>query len=100
MKKPGKKYRASKAKVESGKKYSLDDACTLLPQTKVAKFDETVDIAIRLGVDPKHADQMVRGAVILPHGVGKTARVVVVAKGDKAKEAADAGADHVGAEEL
>ena len=68
----------------------------MLPETKVAKFDESVDIAVRLGVDPKHADQMVRGAVVLPHGTGKTMRVAVIAKGDKAKEAQDAGADFVG----
>lgn len=96
----GKKYRKARAKVDSARKYSLDEACALLPETAVAKFDESVDIAVRLGVDPKHADQMVRGAVVLPHGTGKTVRVAVVAKGDKAKEAQDAGADHVGAEEL
>ena len=71
-----------------------------MPETKVAKFDESVDIAVRLGVDPKHADQMVRGAVVLPHGTGKSQRVVVVAKGDKANEARAAGADAVGAEDL
>jgi large subunit ribosomal protein L1 len=71
-----------------------------LPDTKVAKFDESVDIAVRLGVDPKHADQMVRGAIVLPHGTGKTLRVAVIAKGDKAKDAQDAGADFVGAEDL
>jgi large subunit ribosomal protein L1 len=71
-----------------------------LPDTKVAKFDESVDIAVRLGVDPKHADQMVRGAIVLPHGTGKTLRVAVIAKGDKAKDAKDAGADFVGAEDL
>jgi large subunit ribosomal protein L1 len=96
----GKKYRGAAAKVDRSKKYSLQDACTLLPQTKVAKFDESVDIAVRLGVDPKHADQMVRGAVVLPHGTGKSQRVAVVAKGDKANEARAAGADFVGAEDL
>jgi large subunit ribosomal protein L1 len=96
----GKKYRNSAAKVDRSKKYTLDDACTLLPQTKIAKFDESVDIAVRLGVDPKHADQMVRGAVVLPHGTGKSQRVAVVAKGDKAAEARAAGADFVGAEDL
>src|SRR5215203_5046460 len=96
----GKKYRGAAAKVDRAKKYTLDDACTLLPETKVAKFDESVDIAVRLGVDPKHADQMVRGAVVLPHGTGKSQRVAVVAKGDKANEARAAGADFVGAEEL
>ena len=96
----GKKYRGSAAKVDRAKKYSLDEACKLLPQTKVAKFDESVDIAVRLGVDPKHADQMVRGAVNLPPGTGKTVRVAVVAKGDKANEARAAGADFVCAEDL
>ena len=100
MAKHGKKYTAAAAKVERGKKYGIDEACKLLPETKVAKFDESVDIAVRLGVDPKHADQMVRGAVVLPHGTGKSARVVVVAKGDKANEARAAGADAVGAEDL
>src|SRR5450432_3391395 len=96
----GKKYRTSAAKVDRGKKYSLEEACKLLPQTTVAKFDESVDIAVRLGVDPKHADQMVRGAIVLPHGTGKSQRVAVVAKGDKANEARAAGADTVGAEDL
>jgi large subunit ribosomal protein L1 len=96
----GKKYRSAAAKVDRAKKYSLEDACKLLPETKVAKFDESVDIAVRLGVDPKHADQMVRGAIVLPHGTGKSQRVAVVAKGDKANEARAAGADFVGAEDL
>jgi large subunit ribosomal protein L1 len=96
----GKKYKSAAEKVDRTKRYSLEDACKLLPQTKVAKFDESVDIAVRLGVDPKHADQMVRGAVVLPHGTGKSQRVAVVAKGDKANEARAAGADFVGAEEL
>src|SRR3954465_9615845 len=96
----GKKYRRVSSKVDRTKRYSLEDACKLLPGTKVAKFDESVDIAVRLGVDPKHADQMVRGAVVLPHGTGKSSRVAVVAKGDKANEARAAGADFVGAEDL
>jgi large subunit ribosomal protein L1 len=96
----GKNFRNASAKVESGKRYSIQEACKLVPETKVAKFDESVDIAVRLGVDPKHADQMVRGAVVLPHGTGKSQRVVVVAKGDKANEARAAGADTVGAEDL
>ncbi len=97
----GKKFRAAAAKRSPEKKYSMDEAFTLLPQMKISeKFDESVDLAIRLGVDPKHADQMVRGAVNLPHGTGKTTRVVVFAKGDKAKEAQEAGADAVGAEDL
>jgi large subunit ribosomal protein L1 len=96
----GKKFRNAFAKVERGKRYPIDEACKLIPDTKVAKFDESVDIAVRLGVDPKHADQMVRGAVVLPHGTGKTKKVVVFAKGDRAKEAEAAGADVVGAEDL
>jgi large subunit ribosomal protein L1 len=96
----GKKYRRVATKVDRTKRYALDEACKLLPETKVANFDESVDIAVRLGVDPKHADQMVRGAVVLPHGTGKSARVAVVAKGDKANEARAAGADFVGAEDL
>ncbi len=96
----GKKYDAARAKVDRTRRYPLEEACKLLPETKIAKFDESVDIAVRLGVDPKHADQMVRGAVVLPHGTGKSQRVIVVAKGDKANEARDAGADAVGAEDL
>ena len=96
----GKKYRRVASKVDRTKRYALEEACKLLPETKVANFDESVDIAVRLGVDPKHADQMVRGAVVLPHGTGKSSRVAVVAKGDKANEARAAGADFVGAEDL
>jgi large subunit ribosomal protein L1 len=97
----GKKYRAASEKVNREKKYSMDEAFNILPELKIStKMDETVDLAIRLGVDPKHADQMVRGAVNLPHGTGKTMRVIVFAKGDKAKEAVEAGADAVGAEDL
>jgi large subunit ribosomal protein L1 len=96
----GKNFRNASAKVDRGRRYTIEEACKLVPETKVAKFDESVDIAVRLGVDPKHADQMVRGAVVLPHGTGKSQRVVVVAKGDKANEARAAGADTVGAEEL
>jgi large subunit ribosomal protein L1 len=96
----GKKYRSAVEKVDRNKKYNADEACALLPQTRISKkMDETVDIAVRLGVDPKHADQMVRGAVVLPHGTGKTKRVIVIAKPDKAKEALDAGADYAGGEE-
>jgi large subunit ribosomal protein L1 len=100
MRRHGKKYKASATKVDRTKRYTLEEACKILPSTKVAKFDESVDIAVRLGVDPKHADQMVRGAVVLPHGTGKSSRVAVVAKGDKANEAKAAGADFVGAEDL
>ena len=96
----GKKFKNASAKIDRTKRYLLEDACKLLPETKIAKFDESVDIAVRLGVDPKHADQMVRGAVVLPHGTGKSQRVIVVAKGDKANEARAAGADAVGAEDL
>ncbi len=96
----GKKFKNASAKIDRTKRYLLEEACKLLPETKIAKFDESVDIAVRLGVDPKHADQMVRGAVVLPHGTGKSQRVIVVAKGDKANEAKAAGADAVGAEDL
>jgi large subunit ribosomal protein L1 len=97
----GKKFKKAAEQVNREKKYSVEEAFALLPKLKISeKFDETVDVAIRLGVDPKHADQMVRGAVNLPHGTGKTTRVVVFAKGDKAKEAQEAGADAVGAEDL
>jgi len=96
----GKKYAEALKKIEFGKKYSVQDGFNLVPQVAFAKFDETVDVAFNLGVDPKHADQMVRGAVVLPHGIGKSVRVVVLAKGEKAKEAAAAGADSVGADDL
>ncbi len=98
--KQSKKYSAAQAKIEIGKMYSLDAGFKLLPDVAYAKFDETVDVAFSLGVDPKHADQMVRGALVLPHGTGKTLRVVVLAKGDKAREAETAGADRVGADDL
>lgn len=100
MGKRGKKYIEAKKKVDRNKKYRLEDAIRLVTETGQARFDETVDIAIRLGVDPKKADQMVRGSVVLPHGTGKTSRVLVFAKGEKAKEAEEAGADYVGAEDL
>ncbi|MBL8678011.1 MAG: 50S ribosomal protein L1 [Myxococcales bacterium] len=86
--------------VDTAKRYSLDEAAQLVKKGAKAKFDETVEIAVRLGVNPKHADQMVRGAIVLPHGTGQTVRVLVFAKGDKAKDAQAAGADHVGAEDL
>jgi large subunit ribosomal protein L1 len=100
MGKKGKKYREALAKIDRLKKYSLEEALQLAISTSYAKFDETVDIAVRLGVDPRHADQMVRGSVLLPHGVGKTVRVIVFAKGEKEKEALEAGADAVGSEDL
>ncbi len=101
MVKAGKKYAAALKLVDREKRYNMEEAFDLLPKLKISsKFDETVDLAVRLGVDPKHADQMVRGAVNLPHGTGKSVRIVVFAKGDKAKEALDAGANFVGAEDL
>src|SRR5919205_165648 len=96
----GKKFKAAFAKVDRNKRYSVEDGMKLVKETATKKFDESVDAAINLGVDPKHADQMVRGAVVLPHGMGKAVRVAVFAKGDKAREAQDAGADVVGAEDL
>lgn len=96
----GKKYREGAAKVDPLKSYTVQDGIKLVLDTAYAKFDESVDVAYNLGVDPKHSDQMVRGAVVLPHGVGKSVRVAVVAKGEKAKEATAAGADFVGAEDL
>lgn len=95
----GKKYEKAAQSVDSKQRYSIAEACALVPKVKVAKFDETVDAAVRLGVNPRHADQMVRGAVVLPHGTGKSKRVLVIAKPDKAKEALDAGADYAGGEE-
>ena len=96
----GKKYREVVQKVDKILRYTLEEGCKLLPETGRAKFDESVDVAVRLGVNPKYADQMVRGAVVMPHGTGKSVRVAVFAKGEKAKEALDAGADIVGAEDL
>ena len=96
----GKKYNAAIAKVDISKAYSLEDAVKLVPETATAKFDETVDMAVRLGVDTKQSDQMVRGAVVLPNGTGKKIRVLVFAKGEKEKEAKDAGADFIGGEDL
>ena len=100
MGKTGKRVKAINEKVESSKKYSLDDAFKLVEETATAKFDETIDVALRLGVDPKQSDQQVRGAVSLPNGLGKPVRVLVFAKGPKEKEAQEAGADFVGADDL
>jgi large subunit ribosomal protein L1 len=86
--------------IDKARKYTVEEACTLVKQAKYAKFDETVDLAIRLGVNPKHADQMVRGAIVLPHGTGQTVRVLVFAKGEKEKEARDAGADFAGSDDM
>ena len=99
MKKHGKKYTAARELVED-RPYALDEAVPLVQKIKFANFDETVALSIRLGVDPKHADQMVRGTVVLPHGLGKTKRVLVIASAAKQKEAEEAGADIVGGEEL
>jgi large subunit ribosomal protein L1 len=88
------------AQVDRAKKYTVEEAVSLVKKTSVAKFDETVDIAVRLGVNPKHADQMVRGAIVLPHGTGQTLRVLVFAKGEKVNEARGAGADEVGSDDL
>jgi large subunit ribosomal protein L1 len=95
----GKKFEAAKAQVQD-RTYTIEEAIPLVQKLKYTRFDETVEVAVRLGVDPKHADQMVRGTVVLPHGLGKTKRVLVIAGGDKQREAQDAGADHVGGEEL
>lgn len=99
MIKAGKKYQAS-AKLIDKPAYTLGDAMPLLKKAAFAKFDETVEVAMRLGVDPKHADQMVRGTVVLPHGLGKTKRVVVIASGDKVREGREAGADEVGGDDI
>jgi large subunit ribosomal protein L1 len=96
----GKKYEEAKKRIDRNKRYDLEMGIQILKETAKAKFDESVDMAIRLGVNPKHSDQMVRGTVALPHGVGKAVRVLVFAKGEKEKEARDAGADFVGADDL
>lgn len=100
MAKHGKKFRKAQEKVIINKYYSLDKACNLVKTTKSAKFDESVDVAINLGVDPRHAEQMVRGIVSLPHGIGKKIKIAVFAKGLLANEAIEAGADIVGGDEL
>ena len=101
MAKPGKRYRAAAAQIDRTRRYPLDEAVrTLLTAGGATKFDETVELAVKLGVDPRQADQNVRGTVLLPHGTGKNVRVLVFAKGEKAKEAQEAGADHVGAEDI
>ncbi|MFH1117553.1 MAG: 50S ribosomal protein L1 [Pseudomonadota bacterium] len=94
------KKNEARQKVDRSKKFSVNEGLETALSTVYAKFDESVDVAVRLGVDPRHADQMVRGTCVLPHGTGKTVRVLVFARGDKEKEAKDAGADHVGGEEL
>jgi large subunit ribosomal protein L1 len=100
MKKRGKKFAAAQAQIAPDRSYTIEDAVPLMQKVKFAKFDETVELSLRLGVDPKHADQMVRGTVVLPHGLGKSKRVLAIAGGEKQKEATEAGADIVGGEEL
>ncbi len=100
MGKIGKKQKEARGKVDREKQYAPKDALALVKEVAPAKFDETVELAVRLGVNPKHADQQVRGAVVLPHGTGKELKVLVFAKGDKAREAEEAGADFVGGEDL
>ncbi|MBN1277640.1 MAG: 50S ribosomal protein L1 [Deltaproteobacteria bacterium] len=100
MGKRGKKYEEKIQNVDKLKKYNFEEAIQMALDCSYAKFDEGVDVAVRLGVDPRHADQMIRGAVVLPNGIGKDVRVAVFAKGEKEKEAVDAGADYVGSEDL
>ncbi|PYM16292.1 MAG: 50S ribosomal protein L1 [Candidatus Rokuibacteriota bacterium] len=99
-KRGSKRYDTATKRIDTERSYALEEAVSLLKELPAAKFDETVDFSVRLGVDPKHADQMVRGAVVLPHGIGKSVRVAVFAKGEKEREAREAGADVVGAEDL
>src|SRR5512140_2084060 len=99
MRKTGKKFAAARQQVPD-RPHTIEDAVALMQKVKFDKFDETVEIALRLGVDPKHADQMVRGTVVLPHGLGKSKKVLAIAGGEKQKEAKDAGADEVGGDDL
>ena len=100
MKKHGKKYRAALDKIEPGRKYNLDTAIAKVKEIAFAKFDETVELTVWLGVDPRKADQLVRGTIVLPHGLGKSKTVLVIAQGDKVREAEEAGADIVGGEDI
>ena len=100
MRTHGRKFTAARAQVAADRTYSIEEAIPLVQKVKFAKFDDTIDLSLRLGVDPKHADQMVRGTVVLPFGLGKSKRVLAIAGGEKQKEAQDAGADIVGGEEL
>ncbi len=100
MRRRGRKYQAARAQIGADRAYTIEDAVPLVQKVKFAKFDETVELTLRLGVDPKHADQMVRGTVVLPHGLGRTKRVLAIAGGEKQKEAQEAGADFVGGEEV
>ncbi|MBR0061636.1 MAG: 50S ribosomal protein L1, partial [Selenomonadaceae bacterium] len=100
MAKQSKRFREAQALVEDGKFYSADEAVELVKKTATAKFDETIEMHVRLGVDPKYADQQVRGAIVLPHGIGKTKKVLAFVAGEKAQEAEAAGADYVGSDDL
>jgi len=100
MKKHGKKYRAAAEKIEAGRKYNLDEAVSKVKEIAFAKFDETVELTVWLGVDPRKADQLVRGTIVLPHGIGKNKTVLVIAQGEKIKEAEEAGADLVGGQDM
>src|SRR3954453_5949986 len=100
MRRRGKKYSAARAQIAADRSYTIEDAIPLVQKVKYAKFDETIEVSLRLGVDPKHADQMVRGTVVLPHGLGKSKKVAAIAGGEKQKEAQDAGADIVGGDDL
>jgi large subunit ribosomal protein L1 len=100
MRKHGKKYRGAEEKIEAGRKYSLDEGVVKVKEIAFAKFDETVELTMWLGVDPRKADQLVRGTVVLPHGLGKSKRVLVIAQGEKIKEAEEAGADFIGGEDM
>jgi large subunit ribosomal protein L1 len=100
MGKKGKKYGDSAQKIDRSRRYKFEEAVQLTVESAYAKFDETIDLAVKLGVDPRHADQMIRSSVVLPHGVGKEVRVVVFAKGEKEREALDAGADYAGSDDL
>jgi large subunit ribosomal protein L1 len=100
MKKHGKKYRAAIEKFDAGRKYTLEEAVTKVKEIAFAKFDETVELTMWLGVDPRKADQLVRGTIVLPHGLGRSKSVLVIAQGDKVREAQEAGADFVGGEDM
>src|SRR3954469_10643500 len=100
MKKHGKKYRAAAEKIEAGRKHNLEEAVAKVKEIAFAKFDETVELTVWLGVDPRKADQLVRGTLVLPHGLGRSKTVVVIAQGDKLREAEEAGADFVGGEDI
>ena len=100
MKRHGKKYRAAAEKIEADRKYNLDEGVAKVKEIAFAKFDETVELTMWLGVDPRKADQLVRGTVVLPHGLGKSKRVLVIAQGDKIREAEEAGADFVGGDDM